>query len=140
MKERVFQSDEQILAAAITESWNGLTSEDVQRVFHNWMEYLIWVIANAANTTNHKWLRLPLTLLDQEIAREAQDLFTPYNSELCPDERAVVLSCRWASINMFDGDKRDWAASIMSFQKVTASFCTRDESNAHCCLIECDPM
>jgi hypothetical protein len=46
MKERVFQSEEQILAA-ITESWNGLTFEDIQRVFHNWMERLIWVIANS---------------------------------------------------------------------------------------------
>jgi hypothetical protein len=46
MKERVFQSEEQILAA-ITESWNELTFEDIQRVFHNWMERLIWVIANS---------------------------------------------------------------------------------------------
>jgi hypothetical protein len=45
MKERVFQSEEQILTA-ITESWNELTFEDTQRVFHNWMERLIWVIAN----------------------------------------------------------------------------------------------
>jgi hypothetical protein len=45
MKERVFQSAEQILAA-ITESWNELTLEDIQIVFHNWMERLIWVIAN----------------------------------------------------------------------------------------------
>jgi hypothetical protein len=45
MKERVFQSEEQILAA-ITESWNELTFEDIQKVFHNWMELLIWVIAN----------------------------------------------------------------------------------------------
>jgi transposase len=44
-KERVFQSEEPILAA-ITESWNELTFEDIQRVFHNWMERLIWVIAN----------------------------------------------------------------------------------------------
>jgi hypothetical protein len=46
MKERVFQSEEQILAA-ITESCNELTFEDIQRVFHNWMERLIWVIANS---------------------------------------------------------------------------------------------
>jgi hypothetical protein len=31
MKERVFQSEEQILAA-ITESWNEFTFEDIQRV------------------------------------------------------------------------------------------------------------
>jgi histone-lysine N-methyltransferase SETMAR len=46
MKERVFQSEEQILAA-ITKSWNELTFENSQRVFHNWMERLIWVIANS---------------------------------------------------------------------------------------------
>jgi histone-lysine N-methyltransferase SETMAR len=45
MKERVFQSEEQNLAA-ITESWNELTFEDIQRVFQNWMERLTWVIAN----------------------------------------------------------------------------------------------
>jgi transposase len=45
MKGRVFQGEEQILAA-ITESWNELTFEDIQRVFHNWMEHRIWVIAN----------------------------------------------------------------------------------------------
>jgi hypothetical protein len=44
MRERVFQSEEQILAA-ITQSWNELTFEDIQRVFHNWMELRIWVIA-----------------------------------------------------------------------------------------------
>jgi transposase len=46
MKERVFQSEEQIFAA-ITESWNEFTFEDIQRVFHNWMERLIRVIANS---------------------------------------------------------------------------------------------
>jgi hypothetical protein len=46
MKERVFQSEEQILAA-ITESWNELTFEDIQRILHNWMEGLIWVISNS---------------------------------------------------------------------------------------------
>jgi hypothetical protein len=45
MKERVFQSEEQIVAA-ITGSWNELTFEDIRRIFHNWMERLIWVIAN----------------------------------------------------------------------------------------------
>jgi hypothetical protein len=45
MKERVSQSEGQILAA-ITESWNELTFEYIQRVFDNWMERLIWVIAN----------------------------------------------------------------------------------------------
>jgi hypothetical protein len=34
MKERVFQSEKQILAT-ITESWNELTFDDIQRIFHN---------------------------------------------------------------------------------------------------------
>jgi transposase len=34
MKERVFQSEEQNLAA-ITESWNELTFKNIQEVFHN---------------------------------------------------------------------------------------------------------
>jgi hypothetical protein len=46
MKERVFESEEQILAA-ITKSWNKPTFEDIQRVSHNWMERLIWVIADS---------------------------------------------------------------------------------------------
>jgi hypothetical protein len=41
-----FQSEEQILAA-ITESRKELTFEDIQRVFHNWIECLRWVIANS---------------------------------------------------------------------------------------------
>jgi hypothetical protein len=45
MKERVFQSEEQILAA-VTKGWNELTFEDIQRVFDNRMERLIWMIAN----------------------------------------------------------------------------------------------
>jgi hypothetical protein len=77
MKEQVFQSEEQSLDA-ITENWNELTFEDIQRVFHNWMERLIWVIANSGESANHKSFRLPLTLLDQEIARGPQDFFNPY--------------------------------------------------------------
>jgi transposase len=46
MKERVFHGEKQILAV-ITESWNELIFEDIQRVLHNWMELLIWVIADS---------------------------------------------------------------------------------------------
>jgi histone-lysine N-methyltransferase SETMAR len=45
IKEQVFQSEEHILAD-ITENWNELTFEDIQRIFHNWMERLIWMITN----------------------------------------------------------------------------------------------
>jgi hypothetical protein len=47
MKERVFPGEGQVLTA-ITESWNELTFEDIQRSFHNCMEHLIWAIANTA--------------------------------------------------------------------------------------------
>jgi histone-lysine N-methyltransferase SETMAR len=40
MKQRVFQSEEQILAA-INEGWRKLTFEDIQRGFYNWMERFI---------------------------------------------------------------------------------------------------
>jgi transposase len=38
MKKQIFQSEEQILAA-ITESWNELTFEDIEIIFLNWMEH-----------------------------------------------------------------------------------------------------
>jgi hypothetical protein len=79
IKERVFQSEEQILAT-LTESWNELTFEDIQEVsIIGWNAQYGW-LPTAANTTNHKWLGLPLTLLDQEIARRAQDFFAAYIS------------------------------------------------------------
>jgi hypothetical protein len=46
MKEGGFQSEEQNLAA-VTENWNELTFEDIQIVFHDWTERLIWVIFNS---------------------------------------------------------------------------------------------
>jgi hypothetical protein len=45
MKDREFQGQEAILRA-IAESWNDLISEDIQRVFREWMERLTWVIGN----------------------------------------------------------------------------------------------
>jgi transposase len=48
MKDRVFRSEEEI-SEAIVESWNELTFEDIQRVFQNWMERLIWVIENSGD-------------------------------------------------------------------------------------------
>jgi hypothetical protein len=46
MKEWVFQSEEQNLAA-IADSWNEFTFKDIQRVSHNCMERLMWVNANS---------------------------------------------------------------------------------------------
>jgi hypothetical protein len=46
MRDKVFRSEQHILAA-ITLSWNEFTFEDIQRVSRNWMQRLIWVIANS---------------------------------------------------------------------------------------------
>jgi histone-lysine N-methyltransferase SETMAR len=46
MTGSLFASEKQILDA-IARSWNELTFEDIQRVFQNWMERLIWVITNS---------------------------------------------------------------------------------------------
>jgi hypothetical protein len=46
MKDRGFRSEEQLLAA-VTKNWNELRFEDIQSVFQNLMECLIWVIANS---------------------------------------------------------------------------------------------
>jgi hypothetical protein len=45
LKDREFSSDYEI-GAAITEVWNGLTFDDGQGVFRNWMSRLTWVIEN----------------------------------------------------------------------------------------------
>jgi hypothetical protein len=46
VKDRVFRIEQHILEA-ITQSWNELTFEDIQRVFRNWTERLIWIIVNS---------------------------------------------------------------------------------------------
>jgi histone-lysine N-methyltransferase SETMAR len=48
MKDRVFRSEEE-LSEVIVENWNVLTFADIQRVFQNWMERLIWVIGNSGD-------------------------------------------------------------------------------------------
>jgi hypothetical protein len=45
MKDRAFQTVEEILEA-ITLIWNGVTFEQLRRVFLNWMERLEWVASN----------------------------------------------------------------------------------------------
>jgi hypothetical protein len=45
LKDREFVSSEEI-EVAIADVWNGLTSDDVQSVFRNWMSRLTWVIEN----------------------------------------------------------------------------------------------
>jgi histone-lysine N-methyltransferase SETMAR len=46
MKDRVFRNEQHILAA-ITWRWNELTFKDIQKGFQNWMERLVWTIANS---------------------------------------------------------------------------------------------
>jgi hypothetical protein len=77
MKERVFQNEEQILAA-ITESWNELTFEDIQRVFHNWMERPIWVIANTGEYDQSEMVGITFNFTGSRNNPGAQDFFTPY--------------------------------------------------------------
>jgi histone-lysine N-methyltransferase SETMAR len=45
MRDQEFRGQQGILNAIVT-IWNDLTFEDVQRVFHEWMERLAWVIGN----------------------------------------------------------------------------------------------
>jgi hypothetical protein len=45
LKDREFHSHDEI-EEAITMAWNGLTFDEVQSVFHNWMNRLRWVIEN----------------------------------------------------------------------------------------------
>jgi hypothetical protein len=48
MKDRAFQTIEEILEA-VTLIWNGVTFEQLQTVFLNWMEHLEWVISNGGD-------------------------------------------------------------------------------------------
>jgi hypothetical protein len=44
-KDQEFYSHDEI-EEAITMAWNNLAFDDVQSVFHNWMNRLRWVIEN----------------------------------------------------------------------------------------------
>jgi hypothetical protein len=45
LKDREFHSYDEI-EDVITMAWNDLTFDEVQSVFHNWMNRLRWVIEN----------------------------------------------------------------------------------------------
>jgi hypothetical protein len=45
LKDREFHSHDEI-EEAITIAWNDITFDEVQSVFHNWMNRLRWVIEN----------------------------------------------------------------------------------------------
>jgi hypothetical protein len=45
MKDRELHSHDEI-EEAITMAWNALTLDEVQSVFHDWMNRLRWVIEN----------------------------------------------------------------------------------------------
>jgi histone-lysine N-methyltransferase SETMAR len=47
LKDREFVSSEEI-EVAIADVWNGITSDEMQSVFRNWMSRLTWVIENGA--------------------------------------------------------------------------------------------
>jgi hypothetical protein len=89
MKERVFQSEEQILAA-ITESWNELTFEDIQRVFHNWMERLTWVIANSGEYYyQSQMIGITINFTGSRNSPGRSGLFTPYFSVIFSTLRSI---------------------------------------------------
>jgi hypothetical protein len=47
LKDREFHSRDEI-EEVITMAWNDLTFDEVQSVFHNWMNRFRWVIENGA--------------------------------------------------------------------------------------------
>jgi hypothetical protein len=77
MRGRVFQSEEQIWVA-ITESWNELTFEDIQRVFHNWMERVIWVIANSGEYYQSQMVGITINFTGSRNSPGLRTFFTPY--------------------------------------------------------------
>jgi hypothetical protein len=79
MKKRVFQSEEQILAAII-ESWSELIFEDIQRVFHNWMERLIWVIANSGEYYQSEMVGITINFTGSRNSPGDSGQFYPYTS------------------------------------------------------------
>jgi hypothetical protein len=76
VKKRVFQSEEQILAA-ITDSWNELTFEDIQRIFHNWMERPIWAIANNGEYYQSQMVEIAISFTGSRNSLGAQAFFYP---------------------------------------------------------------
>jgi hypothetical protein len=49
VKDREFHSHDEN-EEAITMAWNDLTFDEVQSVFHNWMNRLRWVIENGGES------------------------------------------------------------------------------------------
>jgi hypothetical protein len=49
LKDRNFHSHDEI-DEGITMAWNDLTFDEIQSVFHNWMNRLKWVIENGGES------------------------------------------------------------------------------------------
>jgi hypothetical protein len=63
--------------AAITESWNEFTFEDIQGVFHIWMERLIWVIANSGEYYQSEMVGITINFTGSRNSPEGSGLFYP---------------------------------------------------------------
>jgi hypothetical protein len=105
MKERAFQSEEQILTA-ITESWNELTFEDIRRVFHNWMEYLIWVIANTGKYYQSQMVWITFSFTGSSNSPRGSEPFYPlYRSEYSAHD---VVSSVTSLCSIFGSELPTW--------------------------------
>jgi hypothetical protein len=62
LKNREFHSYDEI-EEVITMAWNDLTFDEVQSVFHNWMNRLRWVIENGREyITESRWIYLFMSI------------------------------------------------------------------------------
>jgi hypothetical protein len=62
---------------AITEGRNELTFEDIQRVFHNWMEPLIWVIASSGEHYQSYMVGITINFTGSRNSPGVSGLFCP---------------------------------------------------------------
>jgi hypothetical protein len=79
-------------------AWNDLTFDEVQSVFHNWMNRLRWVIENGGSTLLNKDGSVYLCLLSDGIGGGPGTFFTLCISSSC-------LSCNPAARQKFARDR-----------------------------------
>jgi hypothetical protein len=88
LKDQKFHSYDEI-EEAITMAWNDLTFDEVQSVFHNWMNRLRWVIENGESTLLNRDGFVYLCLLGDGIGGKPGIFFTR-----CHDLTACSISAR----------------------------------------------
>jgi hypothetical protein len=78
LKDREFDLRDEI-EEAITKLWDELTFDEMQRVFHNWMSRLTWVIENGENILLNKCEMVSWHVVNLKIGGEARNsLYTLY--------------------------------------------------------------